>query len=273
MAIYPQNLHTHGTFGDGHHEYEETVKRAIELEFTSIGFSEHAYTPVDPEPGMTPETTVFYKKRIRELKKKYEGVIDVYCGIELDLYSQDDPDDYEYVIGDVHYIEKDGNYIVVDYSDPAVSVDNINKYYGGDGLKYAKAYYEEMCKIAEFKRCDIAGHFDLITKLTEKVFLFDVDSPEYKRYALDAVTAVSEKIKVFEINVGAIARGYRTVPYPAPFILKRIKELGCGVVISSDCHNKDYLDTNFDLGIELAKSCGFNELLLFNGKDFDGMKI
>lgn len=273
MAIYPQNLHTHGTLCDGKHEYEETVKRAIELGFNSIGFSGHSYTSFDLEPCMTLEETSLYKKRIAELKKKYEGIIDIYCGIELDIYSEDTSDDYEYVIGDVHYIKKGNDYIVVDYSDPAISIDNINRYYSGDGLSYAKAYYEEMCKLTKLKRCDIAGHFDLITKLTEKVFLFDTECSEYKKYALDAVTAVSEKIKVFEINVGAIARGYRTVPYPAPFILKRIKELNCGVVISTDCHNKDYLDTNMNLGIELAKSCGFDEVLLFNGKGFDGMKI
>lgn len=40
------------------------------------------------------------------------------------------------------------------------------------------------------------------------------------------------------MNTGAIARGYRTTPYPAPFILKELKNLGCGIIISSDCHDK-----------------------------------
>ena len=122
-------------------------------------------------------------------------------------------------------------------------------------------------------KCDIAGHFDLIAKHSEKLDILNVESAEYKNYALEAVTAVAEKIKIFEINVGCISRGYRSYPYPAPFILKLIKELGCGVTISSDCHHIKYLNTNFDLGLELAKSCGFREVMILTNDGFKGMKI
>ena len=41
--MYPQNLHTHGIYCDGKDDYEDTVKRAIELGLSSIGFSGHSY--------------------------------------------------------------------------------------------------------------------------------------------------------------------------------------------------------------------------------------
>ena len=43
------NAHTHTQFGDGRSTAEEIVRRALELGFTSLGFSEHADTeiPVD----------------------------------------------------------------------------------------------------------------------------------------------------------------------------------------------------------------------------------
>lgn len=273
MPIYPQNLHTHGTFCDGRYEYEDTVKRAIELGFDSIGFSGHSYTSFDLEPCMTIDGTAQYKKRIAELKEKYAGVIDIFCGVEFDVFSEDDPTDYDYVIGDAHYIKKDGEYLVTDYSDPNTLAEIIDKYYGGDGLKCAKDYYETMMLVTKLAKCDIVGHFDLITKHCEKHTLINTDSKIYKDCALDAITAIAEKIKVFEINVGAIARGYRHTPYPAPFLLKRLHELGCGVVISSDCHDISYLDTNFDVGINLAKSCGFNEVLVLTKDGFKGIKI
>lgn len=273
MLTYPQNLHTHGTFCDGKFEYEETVKRAIELNMMSIGFSGHAFTDFDSSCCMTKEGTELYKKRVGELKEKYKGVIDIFCGIEFDIFSSGDLSDYDYVIGDVHYLKIGGEYCVIDYSDPATLEEIINVHFGGDGIKCAKAYYETYAQTANLPRCDIAGHFDLITKHLERRRFFNENDPLYRKYALEAVTAVSERVKIFEINVGCIARGYRSVPYPAPFILKRIRELGCGVVISSDCHDIGYLNTNFDVGVRLAKECGFDEVLILTDTGFKGLKI
>ena len=42
--MYLQNLHTHGKMCDGKDEYEDIVKRAIALNFDSIGFSSHSQT-------------------------------------------------------------------------------------------------------------------------------------------------------------------------------------------------------------------------------------
>ena len=73
---------------------------------------------------------------------------------------------------------------------------------------------------------------------------------------------------MFEVNSGAIARGYRTTPYPAPFIMEELKNLGAKMIISSDCHNKEFLDCNFDKSIEYIKSFGFKKVYKFDGKDF-----
>ena len=83
------------------------------------------------------------------------------------------------------------------------------------------------------------GHFDLITKHCQKHNLFDEESKEYKDAALTALHALSEKQQVFEVNAGVIARGYRTMPYPAPFILKEMNNLRRTVVLTSDCHKKE----------------------------------
>ena len=41
-------------------------------------------------------------------------------------------------------------------------------------------------------------------------------------------------------------------------------------MISSDCHNKDYLDHGFDMAVQLAKDCGFTEhaVLTENGMEY-----
>ena len=37
-----------------------------------------------------------------------------------------------------------------------------------------------------------------------------------------ALTALAGRIPLFEVNTGAIARGYRTTPYPDPFLLGQL---------------------------------------------------
>lgn len=65
--------------------------------------------------------------------------------------------------------------------------------------------------------------------------MVDEESAEYMRWALEAAEALCGKMKLFEINTGAIKRGFRKVPYPHPRIIRELGRLGFGVVISSDC--------------------------------------
>jgi len=61
----------------------------------------------------------------------------------------------------------------------------------------------------------------------------------------------------FEINTGAISRGYRTTPYPSFEILKAIHDGGGRIVFSSDAHDKSTLRYWFPQAEELAKKAGF----------------
>ena len=55
--------------------------------------------------------------------------------------------------------------------------------------------------------------------------MFSMEDPVYRKAALDAVDVLLEKDRFFEINSGAISRGYRTAPYPAPVLLQHIRDL------------------------------------------------
>ena len=68
-------------------------------------------------------------------------------------------------------------------------------------------------------KCDIIGHFDLITKFNEGNALFDASDERYKSAAKAAAEALLKTPAVFEVNTGAMSRGYRDEPYPAKEIL------------------------------------------------------
>jgi histidinol-phosphatase (PHP family) len=65
---------------------------------------------------------------------------------------------------------------------------------------------------------------------------------------------------IFEINTGAVMRGYRRAPYPAVPLLRRICERGGRVVINSDAHTCDHLLGKFDEAMMLAKNVGFGSV-------------
>ena len=269
---YNQNLHTHTCFSDGKDGMEDMVKQAKKLGFDSIGFSDHANMGFDVTGAMTKENAKRSLATALELKEKYKGEISVFAGLENDLFSSQDLTPYDYVIGSCHCLVLDGEVIEFDGAENHVK-GVIDRLFGGNGLDYANCYYENFAKLAETKRIDIVGHTDLVTKHCEKIKFFDEEHPFYKEFALKAVRKVFERCQVFEVNTGAIARGYRTTPYPAPFIMEELRRLGAKMIISSDCHNMQFLDCGFDSALSFVKSFGFDKIYKFDGEDFVGHEL
>ena len=149
----------------------------------------------------------------------------------------------------------------------------VDKYFGGDGLAFSKAYYETVATIPEKGNFDILAHFDLITKNNETLGIIDTSSEKYKKYAVEAIDALVGKIPFFEVNTGAISRGYRSSPYPALDLLKEFKRRGFGAVITSDCHNRNYLDCHFDEARELLLEAGFKSKFVLTHNGFEEISL
>lgn len=272
--IYKQNLHTHTIYCDGKDTPEELVEQAISLGFKSLGFSAHSYMSFSTCPSLDAERKSRYIREISRLKEKHKDKIKIYCGLEFDMCSEKCELDssYDYIIGGMHYFKIGEKYVGFDRS-PSVVKNVMDEYFAGDGLKMAKAYYETYATLPKFGKFDIIAHFDLIAKHSDFYDYIDVNSFVYKSMAIECIRELIKSIPVFEINTGGIARGYRRTPYLAPFMIKEINRLGGGFIISSDCHNKQFLDCYFDDAIEYIRTCGVKEVLFFNGTKFEGMKI
>lgn len=276
--IHFQNLHTHTTFCDGTNTPEELIQEAIRKGFHSIGFSGHSYMKRYPrEYSMTPLNLTKYCEEITRLKKKYAAQIKIYCGMEADRYTAADVTGFDYLIGSVHYVEKDGVLLDFDRTDlgyPSYAMQRfLREFFDGDGIKFVKAYYETLASLSEHASYDIIGHYDLIVKHNQALRFVDENSHEYRSAAIEAAEVLSGKIKLFEVNTGAMARGYRSIPYPAPFIMKELKGLGFGAVISSDCHKKENIDYGFEEARQMLRDCGFKERYIFTGNGFEAVEV
>ena len=243
--LHKQNLHTHTTYVDGKDTPEEMVLAAMAKGFTSIGFSEHSYNPFSPLCcKMTTEVTDRYKAEIRRLKEKYRGRLEIFCGLECEFFVDLPTDGYDYLIGSVHYLGFDGQFSSFDKGLPE-TLAYIREHFDGDSLRFAKAYYGEVARLAEKPCFDIIGHFDLITKNNELSRFLDTGCKAYLDSGMEAIHALKGKSPFFEVNTGAVARGYRTAPYPQMEFLREFGKCGFGAVITSDCHDSALLGKGF----------------------------
>lgn len=271
--MHKQNLHVHTTYADGKDSPEEIILEAIERGFSAIGFSEHSYMPFSDYPfQMTSEKTEDYKTEIRLLKKKYRCEIDIFCGIEYELYSELRTEDFDYLIGSVHYLDFGGKILGFDRG-LAETLDYLKNNFGGDGLSFAKKYFETVAMLPEVKRFDIVGHFDLLTKNNEVGKFIDTSSKKYLDLGFEAIHSLKGKIPFFEVNTGAISRGYRTSPYPSLEFLREFKNCGFGVVITSDCHDKNFLDCHFEESRRMLLECGFDSHVILTDNGFTEEKL
>lgn len=268
-----QNLHIHTTYGDGKDSPEALVQEALLRGFDSIGFSEHSYMPFSDYPyQMTVAQTQVYKAEIRQLQTQYEGQIDLFCGLEFEFYSDLPTDDFDYLIGSVHYLDCNGQILGFD-RDLAATLAYIRQNFGGDGMAFAKQYYETVAQLPQKRAFDIVGHFDLLTKNNQAGQFLDVTDKAYLDFGKQAIHALWGKIPLFEVNTGAVARGYCTSPYPQMEFLKEFNRLGFGVVITSDCHDKAHLDCFYEESEQLLQAAGFHSRWILTPDGFQEVAL
>ncbi len=271
-----RDYHMHTTYCDGGNSAEEMVLAAIDAGLEEVGISGHSHTAFDESYCMSFQETESYRQELLLLREKYRDQIRVKIGLEMDLYSDADTAGFDYIIGSVHYIRlplgdggevpgaaacadkgaaadempgilrgADGIYVPVDETAEILRA-AADRFFGGDMIALAGEYFAQAGTVAEITGCDIIGHFDLITKFNEKGDLFDEGDPRY----IEAWKAAADRLLKFgipfEINTGAMSKGYRTTPYPARPIREYIRSKGGRFILSSDSHRTDTLCYRFE---------------------------
>ncbi len=299
-AGYPKqisNVHTHTTFCDGENTPREMAEAAVALGFTDIGFSSHSPAPFDPGcPGITDEAA--YRAAVAAVKAEFAGRLGVLCGVEQDFYAPvHRREDYDYVVGSVHYlrfaagssISKENSvksslflpdspyeYGCVDAA-PRLLREMADIHFGGDIYAMISRYYETYLQNVKTHRPEVGGHFDLVVKFNTGIGLFDEESPKYKIAALAAADEVAEWMRDYggciEVNTGAMCRGYRETPYPAPFILKHLAAKKARMIITADSHAAATLNYGYEAAVDALRGAGFRSMAVLQGGAFVDVKL
>lgn len=301
------NLHTHCTFCDGKDTMETMVQAAIKAGFESIGFSSHCPTGLEfDDVQMDIADTDAYFNELERLRQKYRGTIAVYKGMELENFVQgsvqggdpgaaqgcvqdgardfvhDGADGFvhdgvrgfvrpaidprcDYTIGSLHYLEAEGGIYHMDYT-PDMTDKCLKEL--GSPEKMLECYFSDYCSFAREVPFDIVGHIDIYTKFNEIRPMIDESSKAYQDLVLPYIEELVKLGRIFEVNTGAMSRGYRSTPYPAAFILRRLHELDAPIILSSDSHSATTIDFGFGQCEAMLRDIGFTHQMKITDSGF-----
>ncbi len=256
--VFACSVHTHSKLCDGKNSPEEMAEAACAAGIKHLGFSGHVHTAIDYDEGnVLPCAAENYRARCAALKAQYAGKMEILTGIEWDSCSDETvPEGLDYWIGSVHNLRgRSGKYYSVDWTREMFLACR-DEEFGGNVYAMLEAYFAEVKRVAAMKPT-ILGHIDLVTKLNGDGSLFDETEERYRAAALAALESADSFATLLEINTGAVARGYRSEPYPALFLLERWRERGGRIIITSDAHSAEGLVFGYEEAMKLAKCAGY----------------
>ena len=265
------DFHTHSTLDDGKSTLAEMVSAARALGLTRLGLSGHSWCPMEEDFCIPREGVPGYLEEARALREQYAGELEIFVGMELDYYGQR-PEGLDYGIGSVHGLLLNEQFYPVDES-PEKSRQAVEEQFGGDWYRYTDAYYDLVADLPKKTGCDWIGHFDLVTKFNQRLVAFDETAPRYLRRAMEVMEHLVKQSVAFELNTGAISRGYRTQPYPAMPLLRHLRRLGGELILSSDAHRAGHLCYGFDNGVAAAAQAGFDHVNVWTSAGFQAVGL
>ena len=256
------NPHTHTVFCDGRDTVRHMADRAYSKGFVSLGFSGHGKQTCNSF-GISDEHE--YAREVRAAGAAYAERMRIWLGVEQDYYGVCGID-YDYRLGAVHYLTgPDGKLYGVDHS--LETFTEMFEHFGGDIRALARAYYDRVYEMTLRNRPDVVVHYDLICKFNENNRFFDENDSVYRQIAMETLESIYPLCDMLEVNTGAMARLWRTRPYPTRELLCRWRELGGRVIIGSDCHDAEKLDWGFETARALIASAGYKTVWRLGTKD------
>ncbi|WP_071396827.1 histidinol-phosphatase [Bacillus tuaregi] len=258
------DFHTHhDRCGHARGSIRDYIEAALDCGLSMIGIADHSpYFGMEedqPYPHITMAKSEFphYIKEVQQLKKEYEGKIDVLLGIEADFFPESvdiyrrcfQPYPFDYIIGSVHHV--DGESIFHKTRWEGLSAEQ--------KVKTKNAYYDLIEKSARSGMYEILGHIDAM-----KGFY-----PAFSTIQTNAVDKtlqiIAEQDVAIEVNTSGKTKDVGGW-YPSYEILERALYFGVKVTFGSDAHDPERVGDDFELVRQKLKEIGFQDWCYFKEK-------
>ncbi len=273
MHPVKSNYHTHSTFCDGVADPGVMAAAASAAGYDILGFSSHAPLPFPTGWNLPLARLDEYVRTIRDLQALWKpGGLDILLGLEIDwIGGQSSPADpawdaidLDFRIGSVHFVlPVYGEQFAVDEPE-ADFLDHLRTGAGGDIQEVYRLYYENLASMVESGGFDILGHLDLVRKNNRSGMLFDEDGRHYLETALAAAETLRGRDIVVEVNVGGLARGKTSTPYPSLAILRKLREWDVPITFCDDAHRPAHLGKHWGDARDAAIAAGYRSIAVLS---------
>jgi histidinol-phosphatase (PHP family) len=240
----------------------EYARRALELGFKEIGFSDHAPMPRDDfdDWRMRNDQLDEYVSKVRKTQEDFPQLtirlaleVDYLPGYEDWIRELAARYPWDYFIGSVHYVSD------------AWAIDDpqkISEWKNCDVFEVWSIYLERLTKAAETGFFEIIGHVDLPKKynpppLQDCTLL-------YKKF----LAAAKKNNCAIELNTAGLRKDCKEI-YPSREILELAFQKGVPIMFGSDAHAPEEVGLNFAGAIQLAHEVGYKKYCRFAARKRD----
>jgi histidinol-phosphatase (PHP family) len=240
---------------------EAYVQYAISIGLDEIGLSDHTPMPNnwDIEVRMYEEQFwTEYKPTVLNLREKYSDQIKIKFAVEGDFFPGTEQwvkefnamNDFDYVIGSVHYLGEWG------FDNPLY----VGKFGEVDIDEVYMSYYNHIKQSAKCGLFDIIGHCDLVKKFGHR------PTKNIEEILRETFKVVKSSGMAVEINTSGLRKPVKE-QYPSEQILKIVSEYDIPLTLGSDAHTPTDVGKDFELAKQLVEKYGRGKISLFHRRE------
>lgn len=277
-------IHTHTILCDGHDDIETNCQMAYKKGLVSLGFSAHA--PIKRKTGLSSSWNLpddrleEYIKSVNAAKKRWEGLLPVYLGLEVDFISGlMGPADKDYLELGLDFIIAAVHFVIPPRGEPFTVDDKlenvlkgIKEGYGGDPAGMVEAYWDASKAMIKTGGFDVLAHPDVIKKSNGNNRFFSENDDYYLKTTSELASLLGKSGLSAEINTGGMNRGRITDCYPSHNFLRSFCENKVPMVINADAHKAEDLDGHYSEACKAMLAAGYTETVIFDGR-LDGKAV
>lgn len=255
------DMHTHSDNSfDGKQSCMLLCEKAVEKGAVGIAITDHCEIDSKTEDFRALCTNQFVETF--ECKRYFEGGLLVMQGLEIGQAIYNLPlanhilnrFNYDFVLGSIHNLPDMEDFYFLDYT--------VHDVYG-----LLEQYFEKELELAQWNGFDSLAHLTYPLRYIVGKYKIPVDMTRFDAVIEEIFRTLIANGRALEINTSGIAMEIGET-LPNEKYIKLFKELGGEyITIGSDAHAPDKLCGNIEAGMDLAKSCGFQYVTVYNHRE------